>query len=102
MAPECSGLPAGARGKQVHSDLKADTHAGSQRTRQKCSVTTEDPPGKTAGVNDHDFLELLELQRLTSELLDHLTAMFPLEEAAELLRAMADGLESWRIHVATN
>ena len=26
MASECSGLPAGARGKQVHSDLKADPH----------------------------------------------------------------------------
>ena len=34
MASECSGLSAGARGKQVHSDLKADTHAVSQRTRQ--------------------------------------------------------------------
>ena len=34
MAPECSGLPAGARGKHVHSDRKADTHAVSQRNRQ--------------------------------------------------------------------
>ena len=34
MASECSGLSAGARGKQVHSDLKADTHAVSQRIRR--------------------------------------------------------------------
>ena len=33
MASECSGLPAGTRGKHVHSDLKAATHAVSQRTR---------------------------------------------------------------------
>ena len=39
-------------------------------------------------------MELLELQRLTRELLEHLTAIFPLDEAAELLRAMADGLEA--------
>jgi len=39
-------------------------------------------------------MELLELQHLTRKLLDHLTAMFPVEEAAELLRAMADGLET--------
>ena len=39
MAPECRGPSAGTRGKRVHSDLKADTHAGTQRTRQKCSVT---------------------------------------------------------------
>ena len=64
MPSECSGLPAGARRKPVHSDLKADTHAVS------------------------------ELQHLTRELLEQLTAMFPVEEAADLLRAMADGLEA--------
>ena len=31
MASECSGLSAGARGKHVHSDRKAATHAVSQR-----------------------------------------------------------------------
>ena len=47
-----------------------------------------------AGMDEQDILDLLELQRLTRELLDHLTAMFPVEEAAELLGAMADGLEA--------
>ena len=47
-----------------------------------------------AGMDEHDLIDLLELQRLTRELLDHLTAMFPVEEAAELLRAMADVLEA--------
>jgi len=45
------------------------------------------------GMDEQDLIELLELQRLTRELLDHLTAMFPVEEAAGLLRAMADGLD---------
>jgi hypothetical protein len=44
-----------------------------------------------AGMDEEDILDLLELQRLTCELLDHLTAMFPVDEAADLLRAMADG-----------
>jgi len=44
-----------------------------------------------------DLIELLELQRLTRELLDHLTAMFPVEEAAGLLRAMADEMEDPRL-----
>ena len=43
------------------------------------------------GMDDQDIIDLLELQRLTRELLDHLTAIFPLEEA-ELLRAMANDL----------
>jgi len=37
-----------------------------------------------AGVDEQDLIDLLELQRLTRELLDHLTAMFPVEEAVEL------------------
>ena len=56
MASECSGLSAGARGKRVHSDLKVDAHAGSQRTRQKCSVTPEDPPGNTAGADEQGLI----------------------------------------------
>ena len=58
MASECSGLSAGARGKHVHSDLKADRHAVSQRTRQKCSVTASD--GFRFGPNSdgHDWLDL--------------------------------------------
>jgi hypothetical protein len=44
-------------------------------------------------VDEQDLIELLELQRLTRELLDHLIALFPLEEAAEVLRVMADGLD---------
>ena len=38
-----------------------------------------------SGMDDQDVIDLLELQRLTRELLDHLTAMFPVEAAAELL-----------------
>jgi hypothetical protein len=45
-------------------------------------------------MDDDNVIELLELQRLTRELLEHLTAIFTLEEAAELLRAMADGLDA--------
>jgi hypothetical protein len=44
--------------------------------------------------------ELIELQRLTHELLDHLTAMFPLEEAAELLWAMADGPSNYEMELS--
>lgn len=40
-----------------------------------------------------DVSYLLELQRLMRELLDHLTAMFTVEEVAELLREMAGRLE---------
>ena len=32
-------------------------------------------------MDEQDIIDLLELQRLTRELLDHLTAMFPVEEA---------------------
>jgi hypothetical protein len=39
-----------------------------------------------AGMDEEDILDLLELQRFTRELLDHLTAMFPVEEGAELGR----------------
>jgi hypothetical protein len=45
------------------------------------------------GVDEQDLTELLELQRLTRELLDHLTAMFLVEAAGDLLRAMADELD---------
>ena len=41
-------------------------------------------------MDEQDIIDLLELQRLTRELLDHLTAMFAVEEGA----AMADGLQS--------
>ena len=34
-------------------------------------------------MDEQDIIDLLELQRLTRELLDHLTAMFPMGEAAE-------------------
>ena len=42
MASECSGLSAGARGKHVHSDLKADAHAPAPRM-------TDDRPYAAAG-----------------------------------------------------
>ena len=84
MAPECSGPPAGARGRQVHSGLKATTHTVSQRVRQKCSVTPAGWFYNHAGMDEQDIVELFELQRLTRELLAQLTAMFPLEEAAGL------------------
>jgi len=44
-------------------------------------------------MDESDVLDLLELQRRTREFPDHLTAMFPVEEAAGLLRMMPDGLE---------
>ena len=47
---------------------------------------TARPTRQCAGMDEQDIIDLLELQRLTRELLDHLTAMFPLEEAAELRR----------------
>ena len=49
--------------------------------------------GNPAGMDEQDIINLLELQRLTRELLDHLIAMFPVQEAADLLRAMANGLD---------
>ena len=59
---------------------------------QADSARTDHHPAR---MDDQHIIDLLELQRLTRELLDHLTAMFPLEEAAvDLLRAMADGLEN--------
>jgi len=42
-------------------------------------------------MDEQDIIDLLELQRLTRELLDHRTAIFSAEEAADLLRAVADG-----------
>ena len=50
---------------------------------------TARPTRQCAGMDEQDIIDLLELQRLTRELLDHLTAMFPPEEAADLLRVMA-------------
>jgi hypothetical protein len=50
-------------------------------------------------MDEQDIIDLLELQRLTRELLDQLTAMFPLLEAAEFLRAMADQLESGAVSI---
>ena len=47
-------------------------------------------------MDEQDLIELLELQRLTRELLDHLIAMFAREDTADLLRAMAHGLEAAR------
>jgi hypothetical protein len=38
-------------------------------------------------MDDQDLIDLLELQRLTREFLDHLMAMFSLEEAGDLLLA---------------
>ena len=64
------------------------------RSRQKCSVTPADESGNHAGMDEQDLIELLELQRLTREFLDHLTAMFAVEQAAGLLRAMTDGVQS--------
>jgi hypothetical protein len=43
-------------------------------------------------MGEYDLIDLLELQLLTRELLGHLTTMFSLEEAADLLRAMADAV----------
>ena len=48
-------------------------------------MTPAGRPGNLASMHERDIIDLLELQRLTRELLDHLTAMFPVEEAAELL-----------------
>jgi hypothetical protein len=47
-----------------------------------------------AGMDEEDILDLLELQRLTRELRDHLVGMFPSEDVVDLLRALADGLEA--------
>ena len=94
-APMASDHPR-VRAERVHSDRKADQDAVSQRTRQKCSVTPAGWSGNHAGMEEQDLLALLELQRLTRELLDHLNAMLPVEEGADLLRcAMADGPESY-------
>ena len=48
---------------------------------------TPDRPS-TAGMDEQDIIDLLELQRLTRELLDHLVEMFPPEDVVDLLRAM--------------
>jgi hypothetical protein len=45
--------------------------------------------GRAGAMEDADVSYLLELERLTRELWDHLTAMFVVEEVAELLREMA-------------
>jgi hypothetical protein len=50
--------------------------------------------GRSYSAAARHIIELLASQHLTRELLDHLTAIFPPEAAADLLRAMADGLES--------
>ena len=84
MASECSGLSATARGKRVHSDRKAPTHAVSERIRHKCVPTTAGPARQPHSVDEQDIIDLLELQRLTREVLD---AMVPEAEAADLLRA---------------
>ena len=47
-----------------------------------------------AGMDEQDILDLLELQRLTRELLDHLVEMFPPEDVVDLLRPLANGLEA--------
>ena len=47
-----------------------------------------------ARMDEQDLIDLLELQRLTRELLDHLVEMFPPEDVVDLLRALADGLEA--------
>ena len=57
-------------------------------------MTPADESGNHAGMDEQDLIELLELQRLTREFLDHLTAMFAVEQAAGLLRAMTDGVQS--------
>ena len=46
-----------------------------------------------ARMDESDIVDLLELQRLTRELLDRLLMLFSQQEAVDLLRAMADGLE---------
>jgi hypothetical protein len=66
--------------------------AVSCRARQKYESSRSSP----LGTDEQDIFDLLKLRHLNRELLDHLTAMFPVEEAAELLRALADGLESSR------
>ena len=44
-------------------------------------------------MNDHDHRALLELQRAARQFLDQLNAMFPPEEAAMILRAMAESVQ---------
>ena len=39
-----------------------------------------------ASMDEQDIIDLLKLQRLTRELLDHLMAMFSMEEAADVPR----------------
>ena len=56
-------------------------------------LTPAGPVRQPPSVDQQDIIDLLELQRLTRELLDHLTAKFPVQEAADLLRAMANGVD---------
>ena len=46
-----------------------------------------------ASMDEQDIIDLLKLQRLTRELLDHLTAMFTPEEASDVLRELANHIE---------
>jgi hypothetical protein len=45
-------------------------------------------------MNDYDHRALLELQQAARRFLAQLTSMSPLEEAAMILRAMAESLEA--------
>lgn len=45
-------------------------------------------------MEEQDLIELLELQRLTRELLSHLRSTFEPAEVALLLREMADGVDA--------
>ena len=44
-------------------------------------------------MDDEDIRDLLELQRAARQFLDQLNAMFPPEEAAMILRAMAESID---------
>ena len=63
-------------------------------SRQKCAADDARIDLQPCRMDEQDIIDLLELQRLTRELLDHLVEMFPPEDVVDRLRAMADGLEA--------
>ena len=67
---------------------------------QMCA-DAERPAGQPHSVDEQDIIDLLELQRLSRELLDHLTAMFPMDGGVLEVRRVSI-LAQQPLHMSTN
>jgi hypothetical protein len=90
--PTCSRLHAllACRSHEYPASLQCSDTSPRELFLVKVETNPDWQPGRSVHqsvrVDEQDLIEVLDLQRVTREFLDHLMAMFQVEEAAELRR----------------